>query len=275
MKSFNSLLVSFFLLFYTTNAFNITHILGKYPDFSTFNNYLTQTQLAAAINSRQTLTILAVDNAGISPLSGKPADELKKILSVHVVLDYFDDPKLKKLSKKTSLLTTLFQSSGQATGQQGFVNVTNLSTGSVVFGSGVKGSALGANLVKSVDAEPYNISVLQISTVIIPPGIDGSTANSSTNSTAKSPQASPAPGPASVPPTKSPKKSPPTAAPQPSEAAPPPNATADSPAKGDADVPTADAPAKDDKKSAGVALRLGVFVVLVIAVSTSFIGLVF
>lgn len=215
---------------------------------------------------------MAVDNAGISSLSGKSANELKKIMSVHVVLDYFDEEKLKKLSKKSSLLTTLFQSSGQAIGQQGFVNITDLSTGSIAFGSAVKGSTLGANLVKSVVAQPYNISVLQISSAIIPTGIDGSTVNSSTNSTAKAPQVSPGP---SKPPTKSPKKSPPIAAPQPSKAAPPPIATADSPTKpDDANVPTAEAPAEDDK-SAGLALRLGVFVALVIAISTTFVGLVF
>lgn len=286
MKYINSFLLSFFLFFYKTNAFNITHLLGQYPDFSTFNNYLTQTQLSAAINSRQTITVLAVENAGISPLSGKPTDVLKKIMSVHVVLDYYDVSKLQKLPNKTSLLTTLFQSSGQAIGQQGFLNVTDLSTGSVVLSSAVKGSTLGASLVKSVAAEPYNISVLQISTVIIPTGIDGSTANSSTNSTAKSPQISPGPGPGSGdstarPPTTSPEKSPPTAAPQPSEVAPSPNASADSPkadgpTAGDvpvgspqpyvADVPTAEAPA-EDPKSAGVVLRLSVFVVTVVVLS--------
>lgn len=141
-KSFASpslLFFSFFLLFHSSTAFNITKILGQYPDFSTYNDYLTQTQVAAAINQRQTITVLVVDNSAVSRLSGKSIDEIKKILSLHVVLDYYDLPKLQKLSNKTSLLTTLFQSSGLAIGEQGFLNVTDLSTGAIAFGPATKG----------------------------------------------------------------------------------------------------------------------------------------
>uniref|UniRef100_A0A5B7BQL5 FAS1 domain-containing protein n=1 Tax=Davidia involucrata TaxID=16924 RepID=A0A5B7BQL5_DAVIN len=264
MNSKISIFFTFFLLFNCSiNAFNITTLLGQYPDFKTFNDYLTQTQLAGQINSRQTITVLAIDNAGLSPLSGKSTDVLKKILSTHIVLDYYDVSKLQKLSNKTALLTTLFQSSGQATGQQGFLNVTDLSTGSVVFGSAAKGATLGANLVKSIAAQPFNISVLQISTVIIPVGIESS--NSSSNST-KPPSASPAKSPSKPPaPSKAPKAPSNTTAPVP----------AGSPPKPAADAPTADASAAaaaapgGNSPSAAAAFGLSLGVVVMIIVSST------
>ncbi|KAL6996772.1 hypothetical protein U1Q18_006900 [Sarracenia purpurea var. burkii] len=267
-----SLLVSFFLLFFffDANAFNITQLLDQYPAFSTFNNYLTQTQLAAAINGRRTITVLVVDNGGTSPLSGKPTEVLMKIMSVHVVLDYYDVSKLQKLPNKTTSLTTLFQASGRAVGQQGFLNVTDLSTGSVVFASAVHGSTLGANLVKSVASQPYNISVLQISSVIIPNGIDGPSTNSSSSPTG-SPQLAPgpaaSPGNSGAPPATSPEK-PPSTAPAPS-VAPAAGGFGSPPKPGDApaaDASNADAPAGKSPNSS-VALRLCPRVVMTIALS--------
>ncbi|KAF9688836.1 hypothetical protein SADUNF_Sadunf01G0029400 [Salix dunnii] len=172
-----ALCFSLFLFFNTARAFNITQILSQYSDFKTFSSYLTQTQLVSEINSRQTITVLVVENGNMSPLSGKPNDEIKNVLSGHVILDYYDVAKLQKLQNKTAMLTTLFQSSGQAVGQQGFLNVTVLSTNSVAFGSAVPGSSLSSNLVKSVSSQPYNISVLQVSNIIVPAG------TGSTNST--------------------------------------------------------------------------------------------
>jgi hypothetical protein len=147
------ILLSFFLIFSSATAFNITKLLGRHPEFSTFNGYLTETQLAAEINRRQTITVLAVGNRDLSSLSGKPIDVIKNVLSLHVVLDYYDVSKLQSLTNKTALLTTLFQSSGQATDQRGFLNVTDLSSGEVVFGSAVKDSPLTAKFVKSVAEE--------------------------------------------------------------------------------------------------------------------------
>ncbi|KAL3512012.1 hypothetical protein ACH5RR_024729 [Cinchona calisaya] len=236
----NQFLSSFFLLFYTVNAFNITQLLSQYPDFSTFNDYLTQTQLAGAINSRQTITVLAVDNGNMSPVSGKPPDVLKSIMSLHVILDYYDVPKIQHLPKKTAILTTLLQTNGKANGQLGFLNVTNLSPGNIAFGSAVKGSPLRADLVKPIAVQPYNISVLQVSTVIIPLGIDNTTSNSTSS---PPPPPSPAPGPS--PPGKSPAASPPEPVPAPDASSP------------EADAPAADAPPGHKHHGTGTILQLG------------------
>ncbi|KAL0429699.1 UNVERIFIED_CONTAM: Fasciclin-like arabinogalactan protein 14 [Sesamum radiatum] len=165
-------LFSFSLLFHGAVAFNITQVLSQYTSFSTFNNYLTLTNLAAEINSRQSITVLVVENNNLYPLSGKSSDVLKKIMSVHVILEYFDVPKLQNLSNKSTIVTTLFQTTGVAKGQQGFVN-------------------------------PYNLSVLQVTNVIIPEGIDG--VSNSSSSTSPSPSSSPG---ASTAPSMSPSASP-------------------------------------------------------------------
>ncbi|XP_022841719.1 fasciclin-like arabinogalactan protein 14 [Olea europaea var. sylvestris] len=244
--------LAFVLLFCKANAANITKLLNQYPDFSSFNDYLTRTGLATDISSRQTITVLVVDNGNISPLSGKSDAAIKKILSVHVILDYYDVKKLENLPNKTAILTTLYQSSGQATGQQGFLNVTDVSSGSVAIGSAEKGESLGANLVKSIASQPYNISLLQISTLIIPLGIDSTT---SKNSTSPSPSPRPASSPKNSP---SPKKSPPSDSPSPSKSPGSPPVPSDAPA--------ADSPAHDSPNE-GTTLQLSPFVMFIIVSS--------
>jgi len=231
--------LSFFLLFTSATCFNITKILDTYPDFSTFNQYLTETKLAAEINKRQTITVLAVANDAMSGIQGS-TDVIKHIMGNHVVLDYYDEVKLNKLSKNTALLTTLFQSTSLAEQQQGFLNVTKMKSGEIEFGSAVKGAQLNSRLVKKLAAQPYNISVLQVSAPIVADGIQNAGA--------------PKKAPASTPPAPSPKlakaKSPKAAeAPEadaPEADAPTAEAPADAPeAETPSDAPTADTPTAD------------------------------
>ncbi|KAK6912425.1 FAS1 domain [Dillenia turbinata] len=186
-------LIFLFLISYS-HAMNITQLLSKYPDFSTLNNYLSQTQLNAEINRRQSITVLALDNSAISSLSGKSNDVLRKLLSLHVILDYYDVPKLQKLENGSALLTTLYQTSGLANFQQGFLNVSiTKGTNDIAFGSAVQGSALTAKLVKSVAQQPYDISVLQIDGPITAAGIDGSASILTGSPPPKAPGQAPAP----------------------------------------------------------------------------------
>ncbi|CAK9170643.1 unnamed protein product [Ilex paraguariensis] len=240
----------FLLLSSTVTAFNITKLLGRYDGFNTFNDLLTQTHLNDEINSRRTISVLAVSDGNIAQIAGKPIDVIKNILSNHVVLDYYDILKLNNLSKGSALLTTLFQTTGVASQKQGFLNVTN-SNGEIVFSSAVKGSPHDVKLVKSVAAQPYNISVLEISAPIIAPGLDA--APYGPTAAPKKPQA-PAPAPHSK---KSPPP-PPVESPTEAEAptiteteAPTPSADAEAPA--DAPVsspPAADAPTADSTTEA-------------------------
>ncbi|CAN7050369.1 hypothetical protein Bca4012_074450 [Brassica carinata] len=177
-SSYSSLTLFFFFastfLYTSSNSFNITNILNQNNEFSTFNNLLTQTNLASAINSRQTITVLALSNDAVSHFSDQSAEDNKKVLSLLIILDYYDIKKLRSLNKKSVILTTLFQASGQAKGEQGFVNATVMNNGDVMFGSAVPGSILDSKLIDSVATHPYNISVLHISSYIRFMNPDGS-----------------------------------------------------------------------------------------------------
>ncbi|KAJ1700266.1 hypothetical protein LUZ63_000045 [Rhynchospora breviuscula] len=154
------------------SAHNITRLLSNYPEFSIFNSLLSQSKVADEINHRQTITVMAVGNSSAPAFSSLDTDALKKALSIHVILDYFDDAKLAKLAKNTTLLTTLFQSSGVANDRMGFLNYTKRHTdGRLLFGTAQPGAPLSSAFIKVVAVRPYNISVIQVSTAIIPPGL--------------------------------------------------------------------------------------------------------
>ncbi|XP_038875949.1 fasciclin-like arabinogalactan protein 10 [Benincasa hispida] len=174
MAASKSLLL--FLAFATAaaivSAHNITDMLKDYPEYSDFSNYLQQTRLADEINSRQTITVLVVSNGALSPVVAKhPLSVIKNLLSLHIVLDYYDPAKLHKISNGTTLSTTLYQTTGHAPGNLGFVNITDLQGGKVAFGSAAPGSKLESSYTKSVVSIPYNISVIEISAPIVASGI--------------------------------------------------------------------------------------------------------
>ncbi|KAI8006397.1 Fasciclin-like arabinogalactan protein 1 [Camellia lanceoleosa] len=152
----------------STEAQNITKILAKFPEFSTFNHYLTITHLASEINSRRTITVCAVDNAGMADLLSKHFSvyAIKNVLSFHVLLDYFGAKKLHQITNGTALAATMFQATGTASGSSGFVNITDLKGGKVGFGAQENGGNVDAVFVKSLDEVPYNMSVIQISKIL-------------------------------------------------------------------------------------------------------------
>ncbi|XP_037489085.1 fasciclin-like arabinogalactan protein 3 [Triticum dicoccoides] len=250
---------------------NITRILGEFPDFSTFNGLLSQTKLADEINRRQTITVLAVNNGGMGGITSLPSDVQRKVLAVHVVLDYYDTEKLGSMKNRSAVLTTLFQSTGQATNRMGFINYTRRAAdGVMMFGSAEPGAPLTSQMVKPVMSRPYNISVLEVSSAIVPPSI-GSVDNSRAHAPAPAHTRTPAPAP---PPSKS--KKPMTPAPAPSDD----DSSADAPADADgpdadgpaADGPDADAPDADDDTGdaagrVGARASLGIVALLVILVS--------
>lgn len=104
-------------------------------------------------------------------VKGHSLASIKNALSLHVLLDYFDTQKLHKIANGTTLSTTLYQTTGNAPGNIGFVNITDLKGGKVGFGSAVSGSELDSSYSKSVKEIPYNISVIEIDDPIIAPGI--------------------------------------------------------------------------------------------------------
>ncbi|XP_019189475.1 PREDICTED: fasciclin-like arabinogalactan protein 8 [Ipomoea nil] len=172
MATFPSFFLFLLTVFTFTDAHNITEILSHFPEYTQFNNYLTQTKLADDINSRTTITVLVLNDGALSSLTANhPLSVIKAALSLHVLLDYWDGSKLHDISKGTTVSTTLYQTTGNAAGNIGFVNITDLKGGKVGFGSAVAGSHLDSQYTKSVKQIPYNISVIEIDKAIIAPGI--------------------------------------------------------------------------------------------------------
>ncbi|XP_008228867.1 PREDICTED: mucin-17-like [Prunus mume] len=170
----------------SSSAFNITQILNKYPEFSIFNDYLTRTQVSNQINERRTLTILVANNEAMSSLVGQPMDVIRKVLSLQVVLDYYNVQKFHNLpvSKPTRIIT-LLEAADKPNGQQGFVNITNGDTISIVSGAGSDQALVIRDVVAD---ELFTISVVQINKVIVPSGL---------TSPPSSPSLSPSPSPSS------------------------------------------------------------------------------
>ncbi|XP_021823332.1 mucin-17-like [Prunus avium] len=172
----------------SSSAFNITQILNKYPEFSIFNDYLTRTQVSNQINERRTLTILVANNEAMSSLVGQPMDVIRKVLSLQVVLDYYNVQKFHNLpvSKPTRIIT-LLEAADKPSGQQGFVNITNGDTISIVSGAGSD----QALVVRDVAADELStISVVQINKVIVPSGLTSPPSLSPSPSIPSSPSSS-------------------------------------------------------------------------------------
>ncbi|CAN0860036.1 Fasciclin-like arabinogalactan protein 3 [Linum grandiflorum] len=157
-------------------AYNITEVLSKYSDYSEFNRLLTSSGLAKQINSKdRTITLLVVNNGAVGSLSGKPEPTVRAVLSLHIVLDYLDKNKIQSLNKTTTL-TTLYQETGNAKGDQGFLNATK--TGSdnnnnqLMFGNGKEDAQLSVSYKKVVTTQSSHYSVIEVSSVIQAPWAD-------------------------------------------------------------------------------------------------------
>ena len=108
-------------------------------------------KLADEINSKNTITFLDLNNGTMSALTNKRLGwfAIKKALSLRVLLDYFDGQKLHKIFNCSMISTTLYQTSGDVVGKNGFLNISVLKGGKVVFGAiATAGAKLDSMLVK-------------------------------------------------------------------------------------------------------------------------------
>ncbi|KAI3804895.1 hypothetical protein L1987_26767 [Smallanthus sonchifolius] len=181
MRTVTAISLSFLFLLSisaTIHAHNITRILAKHPEFSTFNHYLTITHLANEINRRQTITVCAVDNAAMSSLiaKGLSLQTMKNVLSLHVFADYFGSKKLHQVTKGSTSTATMYQATGEAPGTAGYVHITDVKGGKVRFTPEDNPSQTDTVYVKSILEMPYNISVIQISAILQSPEAEAPTA---------------------------------------------------------------------------------------------------
>jgi Fasciclin domain len=167
------ILLSAFLL-HTTQSHNITAILDGFPDYALYNSYLTKTKVCDEINAHETVTCLVLSDAAMSSLVSAAKQNLagiKNALRLLSLLDYFDPQKLHDLPRGTTLTTTLYQTTGNAAGNLGFVNITNLRGGKVGFAAAAPGSKFDASYVKAVKQMPFNLSIIEISDPVVFPGL--------------------------------------------------------------------------------------------------------
>jgi uncharacterized surface protein with fasciclin (FAS1) repeats len=179
------LLAVFFAAVSAARAHNITAILEGYSEDSLYNSYLSQTKVCDEINGRSTVTSLVLTNGAMSSLvSNLSLADVKNALRLLTLLDYYDPKKLHSLHGGSELTTTLYQTTGDASGDMGHVNITNLRGGKVGFASAQPGARFQATYTKSVKEEPYNLSVLEVSDPITFPGLFTAASAASTNLTA-------------------------------------------------------------------------------------------
>jgi uncharacterized surface protein with fasciclin (FAS1) repeats len=161
-----------FSLSQTCRAHNITKILAEHPEFSQFNHYLTATRLASEINRRLTITVLAVDNSAMSELVARhfTLQTMRHVLSLHILVDYYGSKKLHQLSRSSTLSSSMFQATGAAPGTTGYVNITDHKKGHVTFSTeDLPDGASPATYMKSIKEFPYNLSVIQVSSILTSP----------------------------------------------------------------------------------------------------------
>ncbi|XP_058216075.1 fasciclin-like arabinogalactan protein 14 [Rhododendron vialii] len=268
--------------------FDILEVLAgsKQGSFSTFISLLNQTGLAKEINSRDTITVLAVGDGAIGGLASKNLDRIKDILSTHVILDYYGIDKIQDLSsKKNTTVTTMYQATGVADGMQGYLKIVVLPnqgpqlTDRIRIGSAAKGAPFDIRLLSDTEVafKKFDYVVLSISGVIFTPGIDGLT---------PPPTAAPAPAPKKTPVAPAPHHNTTTATPAPSpvdddadydtptpEAAPAPAPVLSSPSES-VDAPTADdTPATTTPPPSSSAIHISstyIFTALIVVLVSSF-----
>lgn len=88
---------------------NITTILSGRWGLAEFSCKLTTTGLEDDINNRNTVMVLAMDDAHIASLKacGLPSETLRQVLYLHVLVDYYDDVKLHCLPVGSADVCTL------------------------------------------------------------------------------------------------------------------------------------------------------------------------
>ncbi|KAL6596569.1 hypothetical protein ACP70R_047212 [Stipagrostis hirtigluma subsp. patula] len=140
---------------------SILAILAPYPDFTQFSGALASTGIAAEIDDHTSITVLAVDNAVMEQLQEPRLqhDDLRRAMSLQVLLEYFDDSNLQHLQGGFMQVASLYQAA---------VNITVLRGGHLAFAQSGGHSAAPPAVIyqRSVVESPYDIAVLQVSALI-------------------------------------------------------------------------------------------------------------
>jgi len=157
----------------TTHALDVLKVLSN-PKYALFSKALTEANLVDKINALNAVTVLPLSNAAMASLAGKSPEFVKATISTHVLVGYYDEVKLVETSGPQTPIETLFQSSGLAKGNQGYVQVQVINEGDVAVGSAAEsiGTIFDVVLVLAVANQPEVLSVLEVNKPIVVPGIE-------------------------------------------------------------------------------------------------------
>ena len=155
------------------NAQKVEDLLLPFPNYSAFKQLLIATGIINEVDMRSSLTFLMPDNAVLNSfVASHPtltAQEVADALRYHVLLQYLDVASLQTLAYTTgSQVTTLYQTTGRADGQDGFVNITGMANNVIEVSAAAPGSPPQAAIITNVTAVPYNYSFFQIDNVLVP-----------------------------------------------------------------------------------------------------------
>ncbi|CAK9226274.1 unnamed protein product [Sphagnum troendelagicum] len=201
-------MVAVFLLCAATaaRAQNITQIMAAYPRFGTFSRLLSATGVINEVESRKSLTLLVPSNSVLDPVVAANGNltlsEVGDVIRYHVLLQYLDVSELQHIGNSSMLVTTLYQTTGRAANEDGFVNVTDAANGAVLVGPPIAGAPMQAAILTNITQIPYNYSLYEINGVLIPVGL--------ASAPPAAPTPAPIPAPAPVPVSAAPVPSPAT-----------------------------------------------------------------
>ncbi|KAL3689742.1 hypothetical protein R1sor_016051 [Riccia sorocarpa] len=160
----------------TVHSSNITAILDGYPNFTVLNRLLSSTGVAEEINSRQSVTLLALPDDTLNVFlkssrivnSSAKAVEIQTadLLRFHVLLEFFTIEKLNALpTTNVSSVATLLRTTEVASysdSQRGVINIYNTLHDGVLVGPLFPGGSVNATIVASVTTSGADVSVMQI-----------------------------------------------------------------------------------------------------------------
>ncbi|KAK8465520.1 hypothetical protein PHAVU_009G100266 [Phaseolus vulgaris] len=157
----------------TIQAMDVLKVLSG-PEYALFSKALTEANLVDKINSLNVVTVFPLSNPAMGSLAGKSPEALKATLMTHVLPGYYDEKKLVECIGSQTSIETLYQSSGLAQGNQGFIKVQLINEGEVVIGSAAQapGTVYDAGMVQFIVKEPEVISAIELTKPIVVPGID-------------------------------------------------------------------------------------------------------
>ena len=155
------------------SAQKVEDLLEPYPNFYTFRQLLISTGIIDEVDTRSSLTFLMPDNTVLNSFVAShqslSPQEVADVLSYHVLLQYLDVGNLQTLAYTIgSQVTTLYQTTGRANGQDGFVNITGMPNNVISVSAAAPGSVPQAVILTNVTSAPYNYSFFQIDNVLVP-----------------------------------------------------------------------------------------------------------